>query len=231
MISLIVYAVRCIILILGIWFVTIVIGKKSLSQFTAYDAGILMIISNVVSQPLVNKDAFKTTFGIILLSLSIIVIGKLSLSKKFYRLDYTPSVLIANGVINRDALKKNHLSLYSLFSLLRQQGYSKISDVNFAILEMGGNISVIPKNSARNVSIQDMSLPQPEQGMTFPVIMDGIVFHDMLKYAKVTEQWLKTELMLTYKAEAKDVFYAEVDDNQKLFVNLYEQSNKNEFDI
>lgn len=231
MISLIVYAVRCIILILGIWFVTIVIGKKSLSQFTAYDAGILMIISNVVSQPLVNKDAFKTTFGIILLSLSIIIIGKLSLNKKFYRVDFTPSVLIANGVINRDALKKNHLSIYSLFSLLRQQGYSKISDVNFAILEMGGNISVIPKNSARNVSIQDMSLAQPEQGMTFPVIMDGIVFHDMLKYAKVTEQWLKTELMLTYKVEIKDVFYAEVDDNKKLFINLYEQSNKNEFDM
>lgn len=228
MVSLLVYAIRCIILILGIWFVTIIIGKKSFSQFTAYDAGILMIISNVISQPLVNKDAFKTTFGVILLSLSIIIIGKLSLSNKFYRMDYQPSILIANGVINREALRKNHISVYSLFSMIRQQGYSKIADVNFVILEMKGNISVIPKNSARNVTIEDMNLAQPEQGLTFPVIMDGVIYKDMLQYSGVSEQWLINELMIKYKAKPKDVFYAEVDDQQTLFANLFSQSNKKE---
>jgi len=190
-----------------------------------------MIISNVVSQPLVNKDTFKTAFGIILLSFSIIIIGKLSLSKRFYRMDYTPSILIANGIISREELRRNRLSLYSLFSLLRQQGYSKISDVNFAVLELGGNISVIPKNSARNVTIEDMNLAQPEEGLTFPVIMDGEIFADMLKYANVTEQWLINELMISYKAKPKDVFYAEVDDTKSLFVNLYTQSNKNDVTI
>lgn len=67
MIELAVYALRSLILILGIWFVSVIIGKKSLLQMTPFDIGILMIISNVVSQPLVNKDVFKTTFGIIVL--------------------------------------------------------------------------------------------------------------------------------------------------------------------
>ncbi len=226
MLSLIVYAIRCIILILGIWFISIIIGKKSLLQLTPFDIGILMIISNVVSQPLVNKDSFKTTFGIILLSLAIIIIGKISLNRKFYRVDYAPSILVANGVINKEQLKKNRLSIFSLMSMLRVQGYTKLADVNFAMLELGGNISVIPKNSARPVTIQDMNIAQPEENITFPIIMDGAIFTDILQYVNVNEQWLRTELQKTYNAKPEDVFYAEADKNQTLYINLFSQSGK-----
>ena len=227
MISLIVYCIRCLILILGIWFVSIIIGKKSLLQFTAYDVGILMIISNVVSQPLVNKDTFKTTLGVILLSLSIIIIGKLSLRRKYYRVDFTPSILVANGVIMKEELKKNHLNIFSLLSLLRVEGYSKIADVNFAFLELGGNISVMPKNSAKPVTVQDMNLALPEDSITFPVIMDGQIFKNILQYANITEEWLTNEIMNTYKVTPEEVFYAEIDNTKALYVNLANQSNQN----
>lgn len=226
MASLLVYALRCIILILGIWFVSIIIGKKSLMQLTPFDLGILMIISNVVSQPLVNKDSFKTTFGIILLSLAVIIIGKLSLNKKFYRVDYSPSILIANGVINKDQLKKNRLSTFTLMSMLRVQGYTKLADVNFAILELGGDLSVIPKNSAKPVTLQDMNIIQPQEGLTLPVIMDGTIFRDILKYIDIDEKWLIEELKSTYNAKPEDVFYAEADKSKKLYVNLFSQSFK-----
>lgn len=226
MLSLLVYVIRCLILVFGIWFVSIIIGKKSLSQLTPFDVGILMIISNVVSQPLVNKDSFKTTFGIILLSLSIIVVGKLSLNRKFYRVDYTPSILIANGVIKKEQLKKNRLSLFALMSMLRIQGYNKLADVNFAILELGGDLSVIPKNSAKPVTVQDMKLQQPEESVTLPIIMDGEVFKDMLPYAGVTEQWLRDELQKTFHVAPEEVFYAEADNTPTLYVNLFSQSGQ-----
>jgi len=229
--ALLVYIVRCIIMILGIWIVSLILGKKSLLQFTAYDIGILMIISNVVAQPLVNKDTFKTAVGIIILALSIIIIGKMSLKKKFYRMDYTPSILVANGIINKEELRKNHMSIYSLLSLLRVQGYSKVSDVNFAVLELGGSISVIPKNSAKPVTVKDMNLPVPEEGFTFPVIMDGVVYLDMLEAANVTEKWLKEELGKNFKCEPGDAFYAEVDSSKTLYVNLYSQSEKNDVNL
>ena len=226
MVSLLVYAVRCIILIFGIWFVSIIIGKRSLLQFTPFDIGILMIISNVVSQPLVTKDSFKTTFGVILLSLSIIIIAKLSLNNKFYRFDYNPCVLIANGVISKDALKKSRISVFSLMSMLRVQGYSKLSDVNFAIFEIGGNLSIIPKNSAKAVTVQDMQVQKPEESVTLPVIIDGRIFSEILEYTNVSEDWLKETLKTQFNTTPKDVFYAEIDDNKTLYINLYTQSNK-----
>ena len=224
--ALLVYIVRCIVMILGIWIVSLILGKKSLLQFSAYDIGILMIIANVVSQPLVSKDMFKTAIGIIVLILSVIVIGKLSLKKMFYRTDYTPSILVENGIINKQELRKNHMSIYALLSLLRVQGYAKVSDVNFCVLELGGSISVIPKNSAKPVTVKDMNLPIPEMLFTFPVIMDGVVYRDMLEAAGVTQEWLEDELRKSFGSMPGDVFYAEADSQRTLFVNLYCQSDK-----
>ena len=59
MVMFLVYALRSLILVLAIWFVSVILGKKAMLQMTPFDLGILMIISNVVSQPLVNKDVFK----------------------------------------------------------------------------------------------------------------------------------------------------------------------------
>lgn len=226
MISLLVYILRSLIMVLGIWLVCLIIRKKGIMQFTPYDLGILMIISNVIAQPLVNKDSFKTVIGVLVLAFGMFLVGRLSLSKKFYKMDYTPSMLIANGVIDGKELKKNHLSIYSLLSLLRTQGYSKISDVNFAILEIGGNLSVIPKTTARPLTVQDMNLNLPEEGFTFPVIMDGKIEPKMLKYTGLTEDWLKSELSSKHQTSIEKVFYAEVNANQEIFINLYDQSVK-----
>ena len=222
--ALLIYAVRCVVMVLVIWIVSIVLGKKSLLQFSAFDIGILMIVSTVIAQPLVTKDLFKTAIGVAILLGSIIVIGMLSLKSRFYRADYIPSVLVAHGVINKEELKKNHMSIHALLSLLRVQGIFKVSDVNYAILEVGGNISIIPRNSARPVTVRDMGLPVPEAGLTFPVVMDGVVYPDMLDAAGVTGEWLEDELQVRCRCTPADVFYAETD-GQDLFVNLYAQSN------
>ena len=222
--ALLVYAVRCIVMVLVIWAVSMVLGKKSLLQFSAFDIGILMIVSTVIAQPLVTKDLFKTAIGVAILLASIIVIGKLSLKSRFYRADCKPSVLIANGVIKKEELKKNHMSIHALLSLLRVQGVSRVSDVNFAILEVGGNISIIPRNSAKPVTVRDMDLPVADEGLTLPVVMDGVVFPDMLEAAGVTGQWLEDELERRYRCTPADVFYAETDGRRELYVNLYSQS-------
>ncbi len=215
-----VYALRSLVLVLGIWFVGLILGKKSLLQMTAFDLGILMIISNVVSQPLVNKDVFKTTFGIILIALFSVLIARMTLMRRFYRMDFSPVILVAGGVIRKDALKKCRMNAFTLMSMLRAAGYTKLQDVNFAIYEAGGELSVFPRNSARPATIEDMGLNQPEEGLTMPVVVDGRLFHDMLGYANVTEKWLRDELKRSYKAELEDVFFCEIDDQKTLYVNL-----------
>ncbi|NLT16507.1 MAG: DUF421 domain-containing protein [Clostridiales bacterium] len=224
--ALLVYAARCVVMVLVIWAVSIVLGKKSLLQFSAFDIGILMIVSTVIAQPLVTKDVVKTAVGVVILLAGIIVIGKLSLRSRFYMADYRPSVLIAGGVIKKEELRKNHMSIHALLALLRAQGYTRVSDVNFAILELGGNISVVPRNSARPVTVRDMGIPVPDGGLTLPVVMDGVAYPDMLEAAGVTLQWLEDELKKRYRCVVADVFYAETDGRLGLYVNLYSQSGE-----
>ena len=226
MVMFLVYALRSLILVLAIWFVGVMLGKKSLLQMTAFDLGILMIISNVISQPLVNKDVFKTAFGVIVLALFAVVIARMTLKRRFYRMDYAPVILVASGVMKKDALKKCRMSAFTLMSMLRAQGFMKLQDVNFAVFEAGGNLSVFPKNSARPVTVEDMALKQPEEGLTMPVIVDGQIFREILDYAKVNEAWLRDQLHSLYRARPEDVFFAEIDDQKALYVNLMQDSKE-----
>jgi uncharacterized membrane protein YcaP (DUF421 family) len=223
MTSLLVYTARSLVMILATWLICNFIGKKSLAQFTPYDVAILFIISNVISQPLVNKDLFKTAFGVILLALIILIISKLSLRRQFYGIDGMPSVLIANGKIIKEELVRNHMNIYTLLSMLRVQGYNKIADVNYAMLEPGGQISVVPKSSARPPNTTEMNLNVPDEGLTFAVIVDGKINIQILPFVKIDEIWLLNELQKLYMAKPKDVFYAEVDSNKTLYANLYRE--------
>ncbi|MDN4526688.1 DUF421 domain-containing protein [Fictibacillus fluitans] len=224
MVDLMIYIVRSLIVILATWLITNFIGKKSIAQLTPYDLAILFIISNVGAQPLVNKDSFKTAFGMILLGLSIVLIARLSLNKFFYQMDTSPSIVIANGQINEKELKKNRMSVYMLLSLLRVQGYFKISDINYAILETSGDVSVIPRAQSRPVTPKDMQLYPQEDGLTYAVIIDGQMMKQALHHAKVSEDWLVQELKKLYMASPHEVFYAEVDSDKQLFANLYASS-------
>ncbi|MDF2506108.1 YetF domain-containing protein [Clostridium sp.] len=193
MLSLLVYIIRSFVLILTIWFICNFIGKKSLAQFTPYDVAVLFIISNVISQPIVNKDLFKTSAGVIVLAISIVIIY--------------------------------NINLYTLLSMLRVQGYNKVADVNYVILEPSGDISVIPKSSARPATTSEMNLTLPEEGLTFAVIVEGKINKNILTYAKINEDWLLRELHKNYKAKPKDVFYAEIDSDKKLYADLYKQTS------
>jgi uncharacterized membrane protein YcaP (DUF421 family) len=219
-----VYALRALILVLAIWFVGVILGKKSLLQMTAFDLGILMIISNVISQPLVNKDVFKTAFGVIVVALFAILVAWMTLKRRFYRMDFQPVIVVASGVIRRDALKKCRMSAFTLMSMLRAQGIMKLQDVNFAVFEAGGNLSVFPKNSARPVTVKDLQLKQPEEGLSMPVIVDGQIFRDVLDYAKADEAWLRDQLHSQFHTRPEDVFYCEIDDQKALYVNLMDES-------
>lgn len=217
--AVLIYIGRCVILILATWFVCSFIGKKSLAQFTPYDIAILFIISNVVSQPLVNKDTVKTAIGIIVLALSILVISRLSLLPWFYSVDSEPSILIDRGQLVKKELKNNHMNLYMLLSMLRIQGYYKVSDVYYAILEPGGQLSVMPRSIARPPTTQEIGVSIQQEGLTYAVIVDGKINHRDLQGSGMSEKWLLDQLKTCYHVKPNEVFYAEIDSSRKLYVS------------
>ncbi|MGD6794382.1 DUF421 domain-containing protein [Metabacillus indicus] len=215
-----IYIIRSVIVIAGTWLVTNFIGKKSIAQLTPYEIAILFILSNVGAQPLVSIDTFKTAFGMVILGISIILISKVSLSKLFYGMNAEPAIVVSNGQIDRMQLKKNRMSIYSLLSMLRVQGYFKVEDVEYAILEPSGDLSVLPKVSARPLTPEDLNLKPEQDTLSYAVIIDGDIKEHALASVQQTKEWLINELMAQYKTASKDVLYAEADSQGNLFANI-----------
>jgi len=179
-----------------------------------------MIMANVAAEPLVFKIGSKAFLGSLTIAFAAIGIGWLSLHKRFYNFDTKPDIIIINGKVDKEALTRNRMNLPFLLSLLRLKGYAKVADVEFAIIEPDGNLSVIPKSQSRPVTPNDLNVATQYEGITLPLIIDGEIQYNNLKFAKLDVAWLNQEIMKAGAKRAEDVFLAELDTTGKLLIDL-----------
>ena len=123
------------------WLGARIVGKKSLAQITSYDLAGILLLTTIAAEPLVYKTPSKATEGVLVLSMSLVLLGKLSLSKKFYNADQKPSMVIVKGKVDKEELKKNNMNVSFLLSQLRLKNIAKVSEVEYAIIEPSGEVS------------------------------------------------------------------------------------------
>jgi uncharacterized membrane protein YcaP (DUF421 family) len=215
-----IYIFRCAIVLLFSWLCVRLIGKKSISQLTSYDFTALMILANVAAEPLVFKISSKAFLGSLTIAAGAVIIGWLSLQRRFYNFDTKPDIVIANGKVDKEALKRNRMNLPFLLSVLRLQGYAKVSDIEFAIIEPDGNLSVIPTSQSRPVTPNDLKIDTQYEGISLPLIIDGEIQYNNLKFARLDVAWLKQEIKKSGASGAEDIFLAELDTTGKLKMDL-----------
>lgn len=223
--ELLIYAIRCVVTTMVAWLSIRIIGRRSISQMTAYDFAAIMVISNVAAEPLVYKVESKSLLGCLIIAFLAVVIGRLSLSKTFYNLDSKPSILIVNGKIDRNELTKNRLNLPFLLSLLRLKGYANVSEVEFGILEPTGNLSILPKSQNRPVQPRDLKLDTDYEGLALPLIIDGEIQYSNLKYAGLSVDWLNQEIKKAGLDQPEEIFLAELKSTGELYVDLFQDKN------
>ncbi|RDC50628.1 DUF421 domain-containing protein [Acinetobacter sp. RIT592] len=218
--TIITYGIRCVFMFLVVWLGLRLVGKKSIAQISTYDLAYILIISNIGAEPLVYKITSKATWGVLLLALFTILIGKLSLNKKFYNVDDKPSVVIVNGKIDKEELRKNNLNIPFLLSQLRLKNYPKISDVDYAIVEPDGQISVIPKSQHRAVTPKDLNIKTKYEGLGLPLIIDSQIQYRNLEYANLNIKWLNNEIEKS-QSNIENISIAELDNQGQLYICLY----------
>ena len=129
--------------------ITRIIGRRSLSQVTAFDFVLLLVIAQTTQQALLGADFSFTNAIILVITLALIDIG-ISLLKHAWPaaaelIDGTPTVLVAKGEPDMRALRRSRVSLSDVLQAARQQhGLRTLAEVDFAVLEVGGTISIIP---------------------------------------------------------------------------------------
>ena len=191
-----------------------IMSKKAMSQLSAFELAGIVIFSNLASQPIGTTSLAATILGLFIITFLLIVAGKLVLINKFsHILEAIPAVLVEGAKINFKALKKEFMSLNQFLGLLRQQGYDSISDVDYAILEPNGELSIFPIPSKKPITIEDLDLKSGISGITLHVIIDGVIIDENLERTPYTKMDLLRKLKSKNIENISDVVVREVHTN------------------
>ncbi|WP_418792088.1 DUF421 domain-containing protein [Phosphitispora sp. TUW77] len=130
-----------------------------------------------------------------------------------------PVVVIENGKIIDQNLRKTKLTLNDLNMQLRQKNIFNISDVEFAVIETNGKISVLPKSQKQPLTPSDIGLSTSYKGLMKDMVIDGKIMDENLDDAHLDKNWLTNELNKHGIYDVKDVFYAGLDTAGGLYIS------------
>lgn len=193
--------------------VTKILGKTQISQITPFD-----FISSIVMGELFVHGVFEEKNSLLLLIYPIVLWGAVififeSLAEKFLTIrslfEGNPAIIIRDGQIDREQLKRNRLNLNQLLNLLRQKNVFSMSEVKYAILEMNGSLSVLKNSPDDNPTRKDLNLPEVPVFLPATLVSDGKVLLDNLQECGLDMPWLDNQLRLQGVQNINDVFYAE----------------------
>lgn len=219
----------------ALFLVTKILGKTQISQITPFD-----FISALLLGELVGNALFDTNAGVLKIGFVILVYGLLMyvteyITQKYKRSRYliegSPSIVIYNGKLIRDTMKKNKLDINQLQHLLRAKDVFSVQEVEFAILEANGTVSVLKKSDYQSPTRKDMKLSTQEVHLPLILINDGEIIYDNLKEKNLTEEWLIGQLREQGFKHVKDVFHAEYIKGQDLFLLPFLNRNHQKWDI
>jgi uncharacterized membrane protein YcaP (DUF421 family) len=134
-----------------------------------------------------------------------------------------PSILVENGKIKEAQLRKEMYTLNDLLEQLRIKNISNIADVEFAILETNGQLSIIPKSQKRPVNAQDLNIPTQYEGLPLDLVIDGNINYDNLKFSGLDTNWLMQKLSSFGVYSVKDVLFASLDSEGNLYYQVKEK--------
>jgi len=193
-------------------------GHKQISQLDFFDYIAGITIGSIAAEMATElEEPWKPFVAMIIyggatLLLSIISI-KFPRTRKY--LNGTPTILMDNGKLYRGNLKKAKLDLSEFMVMCRQQGYFDLTNIQTAIFEYNGKLTILPQSAQRPLTPNDMNLA-PAQDMIFTeIIMDGRILDDNLKRMGLNTKWLENQLKQNHICSADDIFLALCDKNLK----------------
>ena len=192
-----------------------VMGKRQIGELQTSEFIITILLSEIASAPVTNLNfplsgAVIPVLILLILELSVsaILLHVDALKRIFYG---TPSVLIRKGELDVREMRRNRMEFEELLAELRQAGYSDLTDVNYAILEDNGQLSVFPKAGKAPLTPEDMNLAPNETGISHICILDGRIIPDNLRLAGWDRDRLLSDLA-SRRLNPKDVFLFSVND-------------------
>lgn len=222
--------IRILLSIAVLMFLARIEGHKQISQMNYYDYIIGITVGSIAATLCIDQEIpiLYGLIGIVIFMLSGTFFSLLTRkSIKLKRLlKGLPIFLIAKGEILYKGLKRARFDLSDLLRELRNQGYFDISEINYAVLEQNGMVSVLPKGYARPAKTGELKLNVPDDKLKANVIMDGKVIDGNLSAMNKDQKWLNNELAHRNIDDIKTVILGTLDENGELALFLKNDNSK-----
>ena len=195
-------------------------GKREIGQLQPFELAISIMIADLASTPMADAG-IPITNGIIpilallVMHLIISVVNIKSIKARAI-LCGKPAILIYRGRIDEKVLRKERFTVNELEERLRGSNVISIADVEYAILETNGQVTVIQKPEKKNVTVEDLELQPRYEGITYDLVLDGKVMYENLKKLSKDYDWLKREVS-KFKIKPEDALIVTIDGKGKIF--------------
>ncbi|MGN0551811.1 MAG: DUF421 domain-containing protein [Oscillospiraceae bacterium] len=207
--------------LLILFLLTKLMGSKQVSQLNMFDYIVGISIGSIAAEMAteldtpINAMTAMIVYGVLAAAVSLITQKSLKARKI---ISGKPLVLLDNGKLYRKNFKKTRMDINDFLMQCRSQGYFDISQIQTAVMEFNGRMSILPVSANRPLTPQDMNLAPEQEYMTTAVIADGVIIEDNLKHTGNNYIWLKKQLSEQGFNAPEDVFLAMCDKNNKLTV-------------
>jgi len=185
---------RCLGATIFLFFITKIMGRKQVSEFSLFDYVIGISIGNFTAEMTLNTDVqyingmvAVATFGLFSISLTKLINKNIRLRRFVVG---TPTVLIDNGKIIQSGLKRVNIGVNDLLEEARMSGYFDISEIDYAIMEGSGTISFLPKREFKNVTVNDLNIKTDKSYLSANIIINGEYMEEAIKKSNITKEEL-----------------------------------------
>lgn len=206
-----------------------IMGKREIGGLAPIDLVVTIIMAELAAIPIQDPQVPILAGAVPIATIMLLQLGLsfMSLRNRRWRtiLNGRPSILIKDGKLVPAEMKKVRYTIDDVLEQLRRQGHASISDVEVAVLETDGNLSVITKSQYRPLRPKDLNLPTQYEGLALPMITDGEIEYEHLKACGLDVTWLQRELQKRGIADHRDVLCAILDTDGSLFVQRREDNN------
>ncbi|MDF2537306.1 MAG: hypothetical protein K0S76_327 [Herbinix sp.] len=227
--------VRAIIAFFSLLIFTRLLGKEQISQLTFFDYVLGITVGSIAAELTVDLTSRAWPHFIGLLTwatlgyLMEIVSLKWRYAAKY--LEGEPTIVIMNGKFMEKVLKKMKFRASDILELLRNEGIFDVNEVDFAIIEPNGKISVLKKPEYLPLTPKDMNIKVSPSGISTELIYDGKIIEENLIQMKKDRKWLMDQLKKQGIRDASEVFLFLLNPAGSIYIDKYSDNMKNPIDI
>lgn len=217
--------IGCIALIISVR----IIGRRQLQQITPFDFVFAIVLGEILGNLLYDPNTpwYYMIYAVLVWTILSYLIEIINVKSFKIRtiIEGVPALIIKEGQIQYDVMKKEKIDFNELMALLRQKDIFSLQEVQYAFIETNGALSVLKKSSYQTPNRSDLQIQKPEESLSLMVILDGEIMKNNLTLLQLSENWLMQKLKEHQIPSIKAVLYAEWHQGQ-FYYQLFSSNNK-----